>query len=74
MKKLLSLLLFVVIAFSHANANTNVELKLSGDFYYATDNNSGTGLGVRPFASSNLYKDRFSTNNILFQAGATGDK
>jgi len=74
MKKLLSLLLLATITFYTTNANTNVELKLSGDFYYATDNNSGTGLADRPFTSTNLYKDRFSTNNVLFEIDVHSEK
>jgi len=74
MKKLLSTLLVVALAVNIANANTNVELKLSGDFYYATDNHFENGLGERPFASSNLFKDRFGTNNLLFEVDAHGDK
>lgn len=73
MKKLILSSLLLMFAFTVANAETEVELGLSGDVYYITDNHSGLGLGERPFAASNIFKDRIGTNNILLEAAASGD-
>jgi hypothetical protein len=56
---------------SHGS-HTKVEIGIAGDVYYATDNDKYTGLGMRQLAnlpsSANIYKDRISTNNVLFEA------
>ncbi|MDR0927922.1 MAG: porin [Ignavibacteria bacterium] len=72
MKKLLLLVAFTLISITAANAATDVKLNLSGDAYWTTDN-AQVGMGERQLTATNLFKDRFGTNNVLLSAEATNE-
>jgi hypothetical protein len=86
MKKLTSSILMLIFAVSLAYASehgshgshTKVEIGIAGDVYYATDNDQNTGLNMRKLSnlpsSANIYKDRISTNNVLFEAEVESTK
>jgi len=73
MNRFFLLVLMSVFAVSFANAQTKLEVNLAGDLYYATDNDEGRGLHPRPLQSSNIYKDRFGTNNVLLRSKVTNN-
>ena len=77
MKKFLVVIAFAVFSFTVAKASseTTVEISIAGDTYYATDNEKGVGFhgeshSERKLSSSNIFKDRFGTNNVLLHAKA----
>ena len=74
MKKIFLFLLISIFAVSvicDANAQTKVEIGLAGDTYYATDNDQGRGLEERPLQNTNIFRNRFGTNNVLLHANAS---
>ena len=73
MKNFFSLLLMSVLIINVTNAQTQVELGIAGDAYYTTDNDEGRGMGYRPLTSTNVFKDRFGTNNVLLHALASNE-
>ena len=73
MKNFLTLIAFAVFSFSTVNAKTTIKINAAGDTYYATDNDKSVGLDERQLANTNIFKDRFGTNNVLLNASATSD-
>jgi hypothetical protein len=67
--------LAISVAFnaSTANAETEVKFGIAGDTYFATDNDKGVQLNGRPLTNTNVFKDRFGTNNVLLHASGKGD-
>ena len=62
---------FFIVCTTHAQ--TKIDVGLSGDVYYATDNDKSVVMDERQFATSNVYKDRIGFNTILLNASVTGE-
>jgi hypothetical protein len=70
--------LFAISVIFTANASVldmspTINFGIAGDTYFATDNDKGVGLYERPLTNTNVFKDRFATNNVLLHASAKGE-
>ena len=73
MKQIITIILIIALFLSVANANTEVKMSIAGDVYYVTDSDSWRRLVPRRFGTTNIYKDRIGTNNVLLEANVSND-